>query len=125
MANGYAVPILQHIAALAGMNPARKLAPLGMLQMVLSRMDDSVQWSQQYVGGHETTLKVKYRNRPLESEVRDTDAGCDVASNPSYNEFTVPGLLHREVSFWMSDAQIRQYTKDASEYVKLNPATST
>ncbi len=123
MANGYALPILQHIAAMAGTNPARKLSPLGFLQMLLSRMDDSVKWSQQYKDGHETSLKVKFRRRPLKSEVRDYDAGCAVAATPAYEEFTVPGLLHREVSFFLSNSQIRQYTTDASQFVKLNPAS--
>ena len=124
MANGYALPILKHISAMAGTNPARKLSPLGFLQMILSRMDDSVQWSQQYKDGHETSLKVKFRRRPLKSEVRDTEAGCDVAATPSYEEFTVPGLLHREISFYLSNAQIRQYTSDASQFVKLKDRKS-
>jgi hypothetical protein len=117
---GYALPILLHIAAIAGTNPAKKLTPLGFLQMILSRMDDSVQWSQQYKDGHETDLKVKFRRRPLISEVRDAESGCEVASNPAYEEFTVPGLVHREVSFHLTNAQIRQYAKDSSDYVKLN-----
>jgi len=120
MANGYALPILKHISALTGWDPARKIGPLGFLQMVLSRMDDSVQWSQNYKDGHETQLKVKFRKRPLKSEVRDYDAGCDVASNPSYEEYTVPGLLHREVSFHLTSAQIRQYTEDASKMITLD-----
>jgi hypothetical protein len=124
MANGYVLPILQHITAMAGTNPARKLSPLGFLQMILSRMDDSVQWSQQYKDGHETSLKVKFRRRPLKSEVRDTESACDNVSNPSYEEFTVPGLLHREVSFYLSSSQIRQYTKDASQFVKLSTTDS-
>jgi hypothetical protein len=125
MANGYALPILQHIAALSGTNPARKLSPLGFLQMLLSRMDDSVQWSQQYKDGHETSLKVKFRRRPLKADVRDTESNCDVAVNPSYEEFDVPGLVHHEVSFWLSNAQIRQYTTDASQFVKLNTVTNS
>lgn len=123
MANGYALPILQHIAALAGTNPARKLSPLGFLQMLLSRMDDSVKWSQQYKDGHETSLKVKFRRRPLKSQVRDTESNCDQAASPSYEEFDVPNLVHREVSFWLSNAQIRQYSTDASQLVKINPAS--
>ena len=119
MANGYALPILRHIAAVAGTNPARKLSPLGFLQMLLSRMDDSVKWSEQYKDGHETSLKVKFRRRPTKSEVRDTEAGCDVAATPTYEEFTVPGLLHREVSFYLSNSQIRQYESDSSKLVTL------
>jgi hypothetical protein len=120
MANGYALPILQHITAMAGTNPARKLAPLGFLQMLLSRMDDSVKWSQNYKDGHETDLKVKFQRRPLKSEVRDTESACDTAAKPAYEEFTVPGLVHHEISFWLSNAQIRQYMKDASQFVKIN-----
>jgi hypothetical protein len=122
MANGYVQPILKHIAAMTGLNPALKLSPLGFLQMILSRMDDSAKWSEHYKDGHETSLKVKFRRRPLVSEVRDTESNCDVASNPSYEEFTVPGLVHREVSFHLTSSQIRQYTTDASNYVKLNVA---
>lgn len=118
--NGYALPILKHIAALTGWNPARKIGPMGFLQMVLSRMDDSVKWSQNYKDGHETQLKVKFRKRPLKSEVRDTDAGCDVASSPAYDEYTLPSLLHREVSFHLPASVIRQYETDASKHVTVD-----
>lgn len=115
------MPILKGITAMGLNNPATKIRPLGFLQMLLSRMDDSVQWSDNYKDGHETQLKVKFRNRPLESEVRDNeDGGCDVASNPAYNEFTVDALQHREVSFHLTNSQIRQYTADASKLVTID-----
>lgn len=120
MANGYAQPILKHIASMTGWNPANKIGPLGFLQMVLQRMDGSVGWSQNYVDGHERELKVKFRKRPLKSEVRDTASNCDVASSPAYDEYTIPSLLHREVSFHLDAHTIRQYEIDASKQIVLD-----
>lgn len=121
MANGYCTPILQHIEAVAGTNPAKKLSPLGFTQMLLCCQDGSVTpLNDGYQAGHQRTVNVKYRKRPLESSVSSTPNACDVAVTPSYSEFTIPNLIHRSYSVYIPDTLIRQYCKEASEFVKLD-----
>ena len=122
MANGYCTPLLAHMEALSGNNPAKKLSPLGFTKAVLSSMDDSVsaELNQQYEAGHQRGISVAYRERPLESVVSTTPSGCESAVTPAKKEFILPDMLYREVSFYMSDSLIRQYCKDSSECVKLN-----
>lgn len=121
MANGYCPAILQHIEAIAGCNPAKKLAPLGFLQMALNAMDGSATTlNDQYEGGHIRPLTVKYRKRILDSAISDTPSACDTGSTPAYNEFTPPALLYREYALFVPDSLIRQYCQDASQYVRID-----
>jgi hypothetical protein len=119
MANGFQVAVLKQFSDVSGWNPARKIAPLGFLQMLLSRMDDSVQFNQRFTEGHERDMTVWFRRRPLRSEVRTEDAGCGVAAMPIREEFSLPGLLHREVSFHIPIATIRKYEQEASRHVQV------
>lgn len=122
MANGYCTSILAHIEALAGTNPAKKLPVLGFLNAILSNMDGSVKEQPINQGnemGHTRPLVVKYRKRGTIDEVSDTES-CDASTSPVYNEFTLPSLLYRQISFWLPDATIRQYCKDVSEKVKIS-----
>jgi hypothetical protein len=124
MANGYCLPLLQHIEAIAGTNPAKKLSPLGFTQMILSGMDGSAREQpinqDQFGGGHTRGLTVKYRTRPLVSAVSDTESACDTGNTPAYQEFTLPSLLYREYPLYIPNSLIRQYCKDASEMVSIN-----
>lgn len=121
MANGYCLPILTHIEALTNSNPAKKLSPLGFTQMVLCCMDGSVTpLNDGNADGHTKELAVKYRKRPLESDVSDEASACDTALTKFYNEFTLPSMLYREYAIFVPDSLIRQYCKDSSDYVKLN-----
>lgn len=121
MPNGYATPLLQHIEAVAGTNPAKKLAPLGMTSMILSAMDGSAELlNQRYDSGHQRDLNVKFRKRVLESAVSDIPSACDTGNTPVYNEFSLPGLQYREYALFVPDSLIRQYTKDASQFITVD-----
>jgi len=124
MANGYCPSILQHIEALAGVNPAKKLRPLGFTQSILSSMDGSAReqplTKDQYDAGHVRSISVKYRKRPLESDVSDTESACDTGNTPAYEEFMLPSLIYREYPLYIPNSLIRQYCKDSSEMVKIN-----
>ncbi|MBX7227834.1 MAG: hypothetical protein K1X55_17495 [Chitinophagales bacterium] len=115
------------MSAVSQYNPERKLQPLGFLQMILSTMEGRAELkpinNDLYDQGHERDLKVYYRKRPTKSEVRTTESGCDVASPRAREEFNLPALDHAEVSFWMPDALIRQYEKDASQNIVINQQT--
>lgn len=121
MANGYATPLLTHISAVAGTNPAKKLTPLGMLSAVLSSQDGSAELlNSRYDSGHTKDLTVKFRKRVLESAVLDTAPDCENGATPVYNEFGLPSLLYRTYQLFVPDSLIRQYTKDTSEFVTLD-----
>lgn len=121
MPNGYATPILQHIAAVTGTNPAKKLSPLGMLSMVLTAMDGSTQLlNSRDELGHTRDLTVKYRKRVLESAVSDEGMTCDSGATPVYNEFGLPGFIQRTYQLFVPDSLIRQYTTDASQFVVMD-----
>lgn len=121
MANGYATPLLTHISAVAGTNPAKKLAPLGMLSMVLNSMDGSTQLlNSRDDMGHHRDLTVKFRKRILESAVLDTAPDCENGSTPVYYEFGLPSLLYRTYQLFVPDTLIRQYTKDTSAFVVMD-----
>ena len=121
MANGYATPLLTHITAVAGTNPAKKLAPLGMLSMVLTAMDGSTQLlNTRDDSGHRRDLTVKYRKRVLESAVSDQGMNCEGGATPAYNEFGLPTMLNRTYQLWVPDTLIRQYTKDTSDFVTMD-----
>lgn len=121
MANGYATPLLTHISAVAGTNPAKKLAPLGMLSMVLNSIDGSTQLlNSRDEMGHHNDLKVKFRRRVLESAVLDTAPDCENGATPFYDEFSLPSLLYRTYQLWVPDTLIRQYTKDTSDFVVMD-----
>ncbi|MBK7885123.1 MAG: hypothetical protein IPJ81_16060 [Chitinophagaceae bacterium] len=119
--NGYCQPILSHIEALTNNNPAKKLSPLGFTQMVMCCMDGSVTpLNDGNQDGHVKDLTVKYRKRPLESDVSDEPSACDTALTKFYNEFTLPSMLYREYALFVPDSLIRQYCKDSSDFIKLN-----
>ncbi|MBK7882500.1 MAG: hypothetical protein IPJ81_00660 [Chitinophagaceae bacterium] len=119
--NGYCEPILSHIEALTSCNPAKKLSPLGFTQMVLCCMDGSVTpLNDGNANGHTKELTVRYRKRPLESDVSDTPSACDTALTKYYSEFSIPNMLYREYAIYVPDDLIRQYCEDSSKYVKLN-----
>lgn len=121
MANGYCEPILLHIEALSANNPAKKLPLLGMLQMALCCQDGSITpLNDRWAAGHERDMSVKFRTRPLITQVSDTPSACDTAITPAMQEFAIPGLSYREYAIYVPDSLIRQYCKDSSEYVKLN-----
>jgi hypothetical protein len=123
MANGYCLPILTHIEALAACNPAKKLDPLGFTTAVLNQEDGSIQaeLNAGYENGHaRPATTVIYKKRILEDEVSDTPNACDAASTPAKLEFTLPALHHKSISFWMPDDLLRQYCSDVSQYVKIN-----
>jgi hypothetical protein len=124
MADGYNVPILRHISQVNKINPAKKIAPLGMLSAVLSNQDSSAQLinSDRDESGHRKELKVKYRKRVLESAVSDGPADCNGGATPVYHEFGFPAMLQNTYQLFVPINLLRQYQKDCSDHITLNGA---
>ena len=115
MANGFCPALLRHIDEIAGDNaPGRKLHIAGFLAMTLCCANSSVSpVNDGYQNGHQRPLTVKYRRRPLVSDVQTAD-DCAINADPGYNEWNLPGIQHRQYTAHIEDALIRQYCEDAS-----------
>lgn len=115
MANGFCPDLLFHINEIAGENaPGRKMHIAGFLAMLLCCQNSSVSpLNDAFNGGHQRGLNIKYRRRPVRSDVQ-TEDNCDINTQPGYLEWSIPQLLHRQISFHIADDLIRQYCEDAS-----------
>lgn len=115
MALGFCPAILRHIEEIAGENaPSRKMQIAGFLSMLLCCQNSSVSpINDGYQNGHSRTLTVRYSRRPVISDVQDEE-NCDINTMPGYLEWTLPGLLHRQISFGIEYDTVRQYCEDAS-----------
>lgn len=115
MASGFCTNLLLDINDVAGSNaPDRKLHIAGFLAMLFCCQDSlSNAITAGTQDGHRRSVTVKYRPRPLVSGVQSTD-DCDIDSVPSYSEWTVPSLTHKQFSFFLEDNLVRQYCVDAS-----------
>lgn len=115
MANGFCPDLLFHINEIAGENaPGKKMHVAGFLAMLLCCQNSSVSpLNDAFSNGHSRGLNIKYRRRPLRSDVQAED-NCDINTQPGYQEWTIPQLLHRQISFHIADDLIRQYCIDAS-----------
>lgn len=115
MALGFCPNLLYHINEIAGENaPGKKMHVAGFLAMLFCCQNSSVSpVNDPFEGGHTRGLNIKYRRRPLVSDVQ-TEDNCDINTQPGYQEWTIPQLLHRQISFHIADDLIRQYCIDAS-----------
>lgn len=127
MANGYCPALLAHINDIAGGNsPHRRIHIAGFLKMLFAQQNSTVSpINQGYKdNSHIQTLTVKYRHRPTSAHIQDDD-NCDINRIPQYSEWTLPNLLYRQTSFFLSDEEIKKYCDDASRSVQMGqPATS-
>lgn len=116
MANGFCPAVLLHINDVAeGNAPGRKLHIAGFLSALFCCQNSTVSPlnTERFDGGHYRPMTVKYRQRPTLSHVQDED-DCDVNRIPSYSEWNVPSLGHKQSSFFLTDDTIQQYCRDAS-----------
>jgi hypothetical protein len=127
MANGYCPALLAHINSIAECaSPGRKLTPAGFVKMLLNFQNSLVNPINNVSDpntGHVRTQTVKYRKRPLASDVKDEE-DCEVDVVPAWLEWNIPGWIYREFSFFLSDEEIQKYCNEASNTVNAGkPAT--
>lgn len=125
MANGFCPSLLLHIDQIANGNaPGKKMHVAGMLAMTFCCQNSSASpINDMFEQGHRRNLTIKYRRRPTVADTQ-TEANCDVNTQPGYLEWAVPALSYRSISFHIADDQIRQYCVDASRMVTTGaPAT--
>lgn len=115
MANGFCPALLRSIDDIAeGNAPGRKLHIAGFLSALFCCQNSTVSpVNDQFEGAHYRPLTVKYTRRPTIADVQDED-NCDVNRIPSYSEWTLPNLNHKQSSFFLADNTIQQYCVEAS-----------
>ena len=127
MANGYCPALLRHVTEVANGNSAvGKIHVAGFLKMLFCCQNSSVNPINDgfQSNSHRKTLTVAYRQRPTLSHVQDTD-DCDINRIPTKAEWTLPNLLHKQTTFYISDSEIQQYCDEASRTVMVGlPATA-
>lgn len=124
MALGFCPALLVHINDVAeGNAPGRKLHIAGFLASLFCCQNSTVSpVNSQFDGSHTRPLTVKYRQRPVAAHVQDED-DCDINRVPAYAEWTIPTLGHKQTSFYLDDATIQQYCRDASDMRRLGPTS--
>lgn len=127
MANGYCPALLRHVKDVAnGNSSGGKIHVAGFLKMLFCCQNSSVNPINDgfQSNSHRKTLTVEYRQRPTDQHVQDTD-DCEVNRIPVKLEWTLPNLLHKQTSFFLSDEEIKKYCDDASRTVNVGlPATA-
>ena len=126
MANGYCPALLRTIASIAGENaPSKKIHVAGFLAMTLCCQNSSVSPINDGFGadGQQRTLTVSYTQRPILTQVQDED-DCDVNNIPTYSEWSLGAMNHKQYSFFVSDDTISRYCADFASSVGVGaPAT--
>lgn len=126
MANGYCPALLRSIEQIAGENaPSTKLHVAGFLAMtfccqnsLVNPINDGYESN-----GQQRTLTVSYTQRPILSQVQDED-DCDVNNIPTYSEWALPNLRHKQYSFFIADEEITKYCADFAASVAVGqPST--
>lgn len=115
MALGFCPALLTNIDAVAESNsPSRKLHIAGFLAALFCCQNSAVNpINQTNDGAHTRPLTVKYRVRPTLASVQYED-DCDINRIPSYLEWNVGTPTHVQSSFFLDDATLMQYCRDAS-----------
>jgi hypothetical protein len=115
MANGYCPALLAHIQDVAeGNAPGKKIHTSGFTKMLFCCQNSTVSpVNDGYAGGQQRTLTIKYRQRPLLTSVTDVD-DCSIDRIPGYAEWSLPALLFRKTSFFLSDDEISKYCADSA-----------
>lgn len=113
---GYCPALLRTIEQVAGDNaPSRKLHNAGFLAMLNCCANSSVNpINDGYDNlGHQRALTVSYRQRPTVNQVQSED-DCDINRIPVKAEWSLPNLIHRQHSQYISDEEVSKFCEEAS-----------
>lgn len=124
MATGYAPYLLRSISEIAGENdPQYKITPTGLLMACIESGQDVRPISLDSNGGQKRELKVKYKQRASVNAVQEED-NCDINLVPSYAEAEITAPRTAKVGIYVSIADLKRLTDEATQGVTLGaPAT--
>jgi hypothetical protein len=115
MSQGFCPSVLVHINDVAeGNAPGRKMQIAGFLAALFCCQNSTVSPlnTEQFTGASYRGLTVKYRRRPLPSDVSSND-DCSIDRIPGYSEWNLPGLGFKKLSFYLPDDTLQKYCVDA------------
>lgn len=112
---GQAQAILKNLNAVAKSNdPQLKVTPVGFLRMLLENgAGAEISNVEELRKGQNSTIKVRYMQRSIESEASSTD-DCETTISPSWNETTIGHSLFHKIGIFINDDDMRLLTSDAA-----------
>jgi hypothetical protein len=121
---GVAEAIIRQISDVTGVNtPQYKVTPPGLLNLLLNNPAPiSITNLAQVQAGHDRDIKLRYMRRGIPSEVTDEE-GCDAGATAAYLETMVTHPLFRQISLYISNAELRKYYDDATAGIQLGQST--
>jgi hypothetical protein len=117
---GFMQALLIQIAALAGINdPQLKVTPPGFLQMLLENGAKTMVVNHESLrAGQDRTMRVRYMQRGLESEVDDVD-DCGAAISPEWKESDVQRALFSKIGISITDATMHKLQAEAQQNMPI------
>lgn len=122
---GFVNALLINIKEIAGNNDTQtKITPVGFLKMLYeNNATTKVNNLADIQSGQDRTVKVRYMQRGLESQVSDVD-DCDTPVEPEWKETTITRPFFSKIGIFISDADMRKYELEATQTLQEGtPAT--
>lgn len=123
---GFAQALIMNISAIASVNdPQLKLTPTGFLKMLLAN-NASTQINNLAAlrNGQEKTIKLRYLQRGLESEVSDQD-DCDTPLGATWKETEIKHPLYSKIGIFISDDDFSKYQDEAVTTLSTGSPSAT
>ena len=122
---GLAESFVKNISVIAKENnPQYKVTPVGFLQMLLENpVTYEISNLKQIRDGHEHSLKFRYMQRGLESDVTDRD-DCLTPLSPLWKETTITRPFFSKIGISIPDSVIRSWDSEASQKLGIGSPTA-
>lgn len=124
---GFAQAIVKNINLVAKQNdPQLKLTPTGFLKCLLennalTEIQNIEEVRRAHSQGQKRTIKLRYLQRGLESEVSGTD-DCETPLGATWKEYELTRPLYNKIGIFISDDEFRQYEEEAVQTLALGDA---
>lgn len=122
---GFVNALLINIKEIAGNNDTQtKITPVGFLKMLYeNNATTKINNEEAIRSGQDRTVKVRYMQRGLESEVSEVD-DCETPVEPEWKETTITRPYFSKIGIFISDADMRKYEREATQTLREGtPAT--
>ncbi len=120
---GFAQATIKNLNLVAKQNdPQLKLTPTGFLRLLLeNNAVTEINNIEELRKGLKRTIKLRYLQRGLESEVTDTD-DCETPLGADWKEHEIEQPLFSKIGIFISDDEMRQYEEEAIQTLALGDA---
>ena len=120
---GFAQATIKNLNLVAKQNdPQLKLTPTGFLRLLLeNNAVTKINNIEELRKGQKRTIKLRYLQRGLESDVTDID-DCDTRLGADWKESEITSPLYSKIGIFISDDEFRQYEEEAIQTLALGDA---